>query len=249
MPAATPIHRRQLLAGLGAVGTGLVVAACSGDSGNGSDERADATTTTTTAAAFDDATTCALTTELTEGPYYIDMDTIRRDIREDRPGQLLHVDLRVLDQQCAPIRDALVEIWHCDAVGTYSGFEAQSNGGPGGPGGPGGNTQVDSTRYLRGGQVTDRNGTVEFTTIYPGWYRGRTVHIHAKVHVSNRERLTTQVFFDEDVTTEVYRQEPYASDTGRDTFNRDDSIFDDRLVLTTSKAADGYRGLMTFTVA
>ncbi|MEO8424094.1 MAG: hypothetical protein ABI595_09315 [Actinomycetota bacterium] len=97
-------------------------------------------------------------------------------------------------------------------------------------------------------QVTDAKGVVQFVTIYPGWYRGRTVHIHAKVHVDSATALTTQLYFDEDVTASVHGSEPYASDTGRDTFNDDDGIFDVANVLTLSKDRDGYLGVITFGV-
>ena len=259
-----PLDRRQaLIAALGALGSSVVLAACgSGDGGGdaapttGADDGAGASTTTTAgvgrrggagdlAARFDQASSCQLTAELTDGPFYLDVDAIRADIREDREGQTLRVGIRVLDRACQPVPDAVVEIWHCDATGIYSGFEAASAGG--GPGG--GAAQIDDTRYLRGGQVTDARGIVQFTTVYPGWYRGRTAHIHSKVHLSNREALTTQLFFDEAVTDEVYRQEPYASDAGRDTSNATDSIFDADLVLTTTKEDDGYLGLITYVVA
>jgi protocatechuate 3,4-dioxygenase beta subunit len=239
---STPINRRRALATLGALGTGVVLGACASDDPPDSTAGSTMTTTggdgstTTTATAgtgglasrFEEATTCELTRELTEGPYYIDVESLRSDIREDRDGQALRLGIRVLDASCEPITDAIVEIWHCDAVGTYSGVEG------------------DESTFLRGGQVTDAEGIVEFVTVYPGWYRGRTVHIHSKLHVNNREVLTTQLFFDESVTEDVYQGEPYASDTGRDTFNDDDNIFDASLVVTTTNQGDGYLGLVTF---
>ena len=259
--ATSPITRRRALAALGG---GAVLAACSdaadgtgasstttstpADTGDGATPTTAAAATTGLAGRFDRASTCRLTPETTEGPYYIDVDSIRRDIREDREGQMLRVGIRVLDSACRPIPDAVVEIWHCDATGLYSGFEAASTGG-GGPGRPGGvSSAPDDTRYLRGGQITDPDGIAEFVTVYPGWYRGRTVHIHTKVHVGNREVLTSQVFFDEGATQAVYEQEPYASDAGLLTFNRDDRIFDERLVLTLTRENGAYLGLITFVV-
>ncbi len=115
---------------------------------------------------------CEATAELTEGPYYFDADALRSDIREDREGVTLRLGIRVRSAgDCAPIKDAVVDIWHCDAGGVYSGFEAG-----------------EGERYLRGTQVTNADGVAEFTTIYPGWYRGRTVHIHAKVHLDKQTR-------------------------------------------------------------
>jgi protocatechuate 3,4-dioxygenase beta subunit len=98
---------------------------------------------------------------------------------------------------------------------------------------------------LRGAQVTNGDGIVEFLTVYPGWYRGRTVHIHAKVHPDNASVLTTQLYFDDDVTAQVYEGSPYAEHSGRDTFNDSDGIFDESTVLTLSTDDDGYLGLIT----
>ena len=256
---ARPIDRRYLLAGLGTAGVGTLLAACGGGDGDGASPSSSgsggsggsATTAGTAAtgagdvaALFDEATSCALTPEQTEGPFYIDVDAVRSDIREDREGVPLRLGVRVLDEACAPVPDAIVEVWHCDATGLYSGFEAASRGGSGGGGGEGG----DGTRYLRGGQATDGDGIAQFTTVYPGWYQGRTIHVHAKAHVGNGEVLTTQLYFDEDVTAAVQEREPYASDTGRDTFNDDDGIFSDATLLTLSEDGDGYLGLITLTV-
>jgi protocatechuate 3,4-dioxygenase beta subunit len=196
---------------------------------------------------FAAAGSCTLTRELTEGPYYFDVDAIRSDIREDRPGTTLRLGLLVQDSEsCEPIPNAVVDVWHCDAEGVYSGFESASQGS-GGPGGGGDSEPTDGETYLRGAQVTNADGIVEFVTIYPGWYRGRTVHIHCKVHLDRSTLLTTQVFFDDTLTAEVYAAEPY-SDDGRDVDNASDSIFDDSLVLTVSPAGDGYLGLITFGV-
>jgi protocatechuate 3,4-dioxygenase beta subunit len=261
------ITRRQALTTLAGAGVGaLTLAACGNGSRDAGDEAGSGGTSpggsaTTTAPAsgaltaemFDAATSCALTPEATEGPYYFDVDAMRRDIREDREGATLRLGLRVLDRDgCSPVSDAVVELWHCDAAGSYSGFETASSGGGGTPpAGPGGgtSTRTDDESYLRGGQLTDRAGIVEFTTVYPGWYRGRTVHIHANVHLDNATALTTQLFFDEAFTARVYETEPYASRTGRDTFNADDSIFDERLLLDLSETRDRALGLLTLVVA
>jgi hypothetical protein len=92
-------------------------------------------------------------------------------------------------------------------------------------------------------QVTNADGIVEFVTIYPGWYRGRTVHIHAKVHLDGSTLLTTQLYFDEAVTEAVYASDPYAEHSGRDTFNDTDGIFDSRTVPTLDEDGGGYLGL------
>ncbi len=144
---------------------------------------------------------CTLTAEQEEGPYYIDDETLRRDITEGKPGvPLLLAVALVNSRSCEPLRNAALDIWHCDASGVYSGFTANSPDGgmpPGGPPGgrrggpppPGfggrgrGPRQTDATRFLRGVQITDSHGGTEFSTLYPGWYSGRTIHIHMKVHL------------------------------------------------------------------
>src|SRR5918998_5648209 len=141
------LSRRQALAGLGTVSLGAVIAACSDDDG---EPRATGESTRTD---FDGARTCALTAEQTEGPFYFDVDEIRSDIREDREGAELRLGIRVRSEACEPVPDAVVDLWHCDAEGSYS-------------------TEPDT--WLRGAQVTDSDGVAEFTTIYPGWYPGRT---------------------------------------------------------------------------
>jgi protocatechuate 3,4-dioxygenase beta subunit len=235
------MDRRRALSALGAVSLGGLLAACGDD---GDEPRAVRTTTGETATVaprrqtprataelFDDAATCRVTPELTEGPFYLDVDAIRSDIREDRPGTLLDLALRVRDaRSCRPIDNAVVDLWHCDALGRYSGVDS------------------DRGTYLRGAQVTNADGIVEFRTIYPGSYPGRTAHIHAKVHLDRRTVLTTQLFFDDAFTRSIYERPPYSGAAGRDTSNADDGIFDERLVLSLSRAGGGARGVMTFDV-
>jgi protocatechuate 3,4-dioxygenase beta subunit len=201
---------------------------------------------------------CVLTPEVTEGPYYLDADLVRSDVTEGKAGTPLELAIAVVGaDSCAPVRDAAVDIWHCDADGVYSGFEAAANGGAGGPpgggppGGPGGGgaTATDSTRDLRGTQVTGGDGVVTFRTIYPGWYQGRAVHIHMKVHVDSSTRHTGQLFFDDGLTDRVYRGEPYSVRGAPDMRNRDDSIYTQAggrgAIVTMTPTSDGYRGTMT----
>lgn len=269
------INRRQVLGLLGAAGGAVVLGACGGgdgdDTGGGSaDTAGGGGTSSTTAAAgntggtstaaagaltaadFESASSCAVTPEQTEGPFYLDVDKIRSDVREDRQGTPLRVAARVVDADgCTPLKDAVFEIWHCDAGGLYSGFEAASIGAGGrdGRGGPGGGAgSVDTTRYLRGAQVTNADGIAEILTIFPGWYQGRTVHIHAKVHLSNAEVLTTQLYFDDGVTDAVYRAAPYSSRPDRTTRNDDDGIYRPETTLTVSEDGDGRLGLLTLAV-
>ncbi|MEU8036872.1 intradiol ring-cleavage dioxygenase [Streptosporangium sp. NPDC049078] len=278
------IDRRTALAGLGTVGLGTLLAACAGSDSSttrvatttGGTATVQPTTASSTglAALFEDAPTCVLTEETTQGPYHFDAGKIRSDIREDRQGSTLRVAIRVLDAAtCEPIPSAVVEIWHCDAGGVYSGFESASQAAGGGPtgerptgappsGGPGGQgegvqgpgaddgmadaTPTDEKRYLRGAQVTNTDGIVEFVTIYPGWYQGRSVHIHAMVHIGDSRVLTTQMFCDETVSDQVYAARPYADHTGQRLRNESDSIYDDSLLMKLTVEGDGHLGVMTF---
>jgi protocatechuate 3,4-dioxygenase beta subunit len=220
------LNRRQALAGFGSLSFGAVLAACGGD-------QATPSPTATVTEELDAAARCEVTPELTEGPYYFDAEALRDDLREGKPGIDLKLVLRVRTAaDCTPIANAVVDLWHCDGAGAYSGFE-----------------NAEGERFLRGTQPTNAEGVAEFTTVYPGWYPGRTTHIHAKVHLDNRTVLTTQLFFEEAVTEQVYGVEPYASHSGRDVFNDNDGIFDPSLVLTVKRDGDGYRGLMTFDVS
>ena len=245
-------RRRALFTG-GTVGLGALLAACSDGSGSpaatavptvdGGTATVRPQVTASTSAALEElfagSATCTLTKQETEGPYYFDADSVRSDIREDRLGTRLRLAIRVQDlPECTPVPNAVVDIWHCDAGGVYSGFEAASRGGPGGG-------RTDDEKYLRGAQVTNAQGIVEFVTIYPGWYRGRTVHIHIKVHLDNKTMLTSQLYFPEEVSSAVYAAAPYNQRTGRDRLNNNDSIFDQSLVLTVRPDGDGYLGVMT----
>jgi protocatechuate 3,4-dioxygenase beta subunit len=205
--------------------------------------------------------TCVLTPEVTEGPYWIDNALTRRDIREGRLGLPLVAVFKVQNARtCESIRNADVEIWHCDAAGEYSGFESASQGGdppagaPAGGGGP--SSPTSDTRYLRGHQRTNANGRARFLTVFPGWYAGRTPHIHLKVHVGGDVVHTGQVFFNERITAAVYRQAPYRARGQYDTSHAEDTIFAQagrsRAVLRLTRRGGGrpgYRGAITLAVA
>ena len=152
---------------------------------------------------------CVLTPELTEGPFYVDNAVFRRKVTEGRAGYPLQLRLRVQDAAgCKPIQGAVVEIWHADANGDYSGVNGAS------------------TTFLRGQQRTNKNGIAVFETIYPGWYTGRAVHIHLKVHVGGSEVHTGQLFFKDAITQSVFQDNaPYSSRGTQDTFNADDGIY------------------------
>jgi protocatechuate 3,4-dioxygenase beta subunit len=193
--------------------------------------------------------TCVLTPEVTEGPYWIDNKLTRRDIREGKPGLPLVLELTIVSANtCKPIKGADVEIWHCDTLGNYSGYDSgSSGGGPGG--GPGGHaTPTSSTRYLRGHQRSNAAGKASFLTVFPGWYQGRTPHVHMKVHVGSADRVvhTGQLFFNEAVTAAVYKQAPYSSHGPADTSHARDMIFaqagGSRAVVRLSSRPRGARG-------
>jgi protocatechuate 3,4-dioxygenase beta subunit len=156
------------------------------------------------------AVTCVLTPEQTEGPYYIANEKLRRNIAEGKPGTPLTLRAKVVDAStCKPIKGATVDIWHADASGVYSGF-GQGSG---------------NRTFMRGIQKTDAKGVAVFQTVYPGWYQGRTVHIHVKVHLGGNVVHTGQLYFPDAVTDAVYAKAPYTGRPGRDTRNSDDAIF------------------------
>jgi protocatechuate 3,4-dioxygenase beta subunit len=153
---------------------------------------------------------CILTPEQTEGPYYIAGEKLRRNITEGRPGTPLLLRTFVVDAStCRPIRNAAVDIWHADAGGVYSGFGAGAS----------------SRTFMRGIQRTNAKGLAQFRTVYPGWYQGRTVHIHVKVHVGGNVLHTGQLYFPDSVTDAAYRRAPYSSRPNRDVRNATDSIY------------------------
>jgi protocatechuate 3,4-dioxygenase beta subunit len=156
---------------------------------------------------------CKPTVRLTAGPYFT-LDSLRRpDIREDRVGVPLRLTFTVVDDYyCTPIEGAVVDVWHSDAEGIYSGvvnniFDNNTMRLSG--------QQVDTrdrTSFLRGHQIADSNGRVEFTTIYPGWYSGRLPHIHVRALFPGAEQWSaffTQLFLPPDIDRFVYTEEPY----------------------------------------
>ncbi|HYZ78523.1 MAG TPA: intradiol ring-cleavage dioxygenase [Gaiellaceae bacterium] len=179
---------------------------------------------------------CVLTPEQTEGPYYIPKEKVRRNITEGRPGTPLTLRLRVVSAStCKPIKGAAVDIWHADAAGIYSGF------------GQGARNRT----FMRGIQRTNAKGIATFRTVYPGWYMGRTVHIHVKVHLGGRVVHTGQLYFPDALTDSVYKQAPYSSRRGRDTRNATDSVFRNggrRSMLRLRRSGAGYLGSITMGV-
>jgi protocatechuate 3,4-dioxygenase beta subunit len=256
------LDRRSVLAAGGLIGLGAVLAACSGQpsrTATGSTTRAAASASASaapTSAAppppspvdlLNGASTCVLTPETIAGPTWFDAHAVRSDIRDGRPGTPLDLAFRVEHARaCTPVPNAVVDLWQCDAQGIYSGFASASPGQGGHAGGVDeyGDKESAATtaeRYLRGTQVTDAGGLVQFSTVYPGWYPTRTAHLHLKVHLNSSTVLTGQLFFDDAVTDGVYAQPPYAQHTGRDTRNGRDPFFKPGALLHL--APDGARWL------
>lgn len=232
------MSRRRVIYLAGAGTAGLVLASCSSDS---DESRAGSTGPTGTSASSDapeaSGTTpdCVLTPEEIEGPFYTDVNLVRRDITDGRPGSPLEMRITVVDADtCAPISDATVDIWHADAGGLYSAFTGQGDDA---------DIDTSSESFLRGVQATDGAGLATFNTIYPGWYGGRTTHIHTKVHFADQTRVTTQLYFPDETTNKVYDAGPaYQERGGKDTSNDDDDFgaSDPSLQMTLEQAADGH---------
>ena len=216
------LTRKRVLGWLGGLGLAVLMPGCADD--DSSEGSGGGTATATAAATTPD---CVLTPELTEGPYYLDLDLMRRDITEGRPGLPFDLAVKVVDaESCEPIEDAVVDVWHCDAEGVYSGV------------------QGDDATFLRGVQVADGTGTASFRTIFPGWYTGRAVHIHLKV-IQGGQTWTGQLFFDDATLDRVYAMDAYSSRGFGDTPNSADGIFGQSGGSTVVFADDLARGEVT----
>ncbi len=161
---------------------------------------------------------CVLTSSQVEGPFFI-ASPIRKDIKEDRKGKEMNLKIQIVRMpECVPIQGAVVELWHCDAEGNYSGYPEDMSHDPwktlmlvGTSGANVGNVKpMNEARFLRGAQETDTSGQVEFNTIFPGWYDPRAPHIHIKVLINKEEYLTSQFYFNPEFCNMIYlNQEPY----------------------------------------
>lgn len=210
-PVGRVLTRREMLALLGGSGAALIA-------GGLSLPRLALAQESTPSA---DLPACVVRPELTEGPYFVDDQLDRFDIRVDptdesiKAGLPLHLIYRVSDVtggMCAPLAGAQIDVWHCDVDGRYSGVQDRS---------------FDTTgeKWLRGYQVTDAQGVAEFLTIVPGWYPGRAVHIHFKIRTQDGYEFTSQFFFDPAQIEEAYAQEPYTSRGLPNTPNTADGIY------------------------
>jgi len=202
------VSRREAILAIGGAGAALGFG-CGGSSPTSPEAATTTTTTPTTGSAA-----CAVTPSETAGPFPSLTDLIRSDIREGKAGATLTLTITVVNtsNNCAPVANASVEIWQCDAAGNYSQYGTQT-------------TQT----YLRGIQTTNSGGQVTFTTIYPGWYQGRATHIHIEVTRNGVSSKVTQVAFPESVNAAVYATGVYASRGTNPTANARDGIFADSL--------------------
>jgi protocatechuate 3,4-dioxygenase beta subunit len=234
------LTRREVLGAMGGVGAALLVGCnsngvASGDGGvaapDGAASAADGAAGADAGAAGSvDAGTldCVVTPSETEGPFFVDEKLERADITagttepfvvNGMPLTLAFAVYKVSGQTCTPLSGAQVDVWHASAEGAYS-DEAS------------GMIQSKSTlgeTYLRGYQLTDANGRVNFTTIYPGWYMGRTIHIHFKVRTfaagAKTYEFTSQVFIDDAINDVVLNQAPYNTRGSRSVRNANDMVF------------------------
>lgn len=167
---------------------------------------------------------CIARPEQTEGPYFVDTGLARSDIRADaqtgavEPGVPLQIEFRVsrLDANgCRPLPEAQVELWQCNSRGFYSGVRDP-------------HADTRGRNYLRGYQIADNDGSARFTTIYPGWYPGRAVHLHFSIRAGRgqrREEFTSQLYFDDALSNRVFAQVPYAERRGPRVRNDADFIY------------------------
>jgi protocatechuate 3,4-dioxygenase beta subunit len=188
---------------------------------------------------------CVVRPEQTEGPYFVDERLNRSDITTDpsdgsvKEGTPFQLTLRVHEirgRECAPLPGVMVDLWHCDARGIYSDVRERS-------------FDTRGRKFLRGYQITDGDGAVRFDTIYPGWYRGRTVHIHFKLRTAPGARrgseFTSQIYFDDALTDRIHAQAPYTAKGFGRIRNQEDGIFLDggeELVLPLTRRPQGYAG-------
>jgi len=248
-PIGRILTRREVLALIGASGTAAFLAACtpggapssaSASASAGSSASARAAATAVASAAIATALpSCVVAPELTEGPYYVDVELERSDIRtntadgvpsEGAPLTIEWIVSQADGSACMPMEGAIVDVWHCDALGVYS--DVQGNTGD----------------FLRGFQRTDSNGKATIQTIYPGWYQGRAVHIHFKIRTdpdaSAGFEFTSQLFFDDDLSRSVFSTGVYAQKGAQDVPNAQDGIYNQSggaTLLAVAKEGDAYK--------
>lgn len=243
LPVASIFKRREVLGFIG--GTVAVSLAGCFRGQSASVEQTGTSTFQTPTETTRTTPSCMVKPQQTEGPYFVEEKLNRSDIRSDPadgsvkqgvPLRLVFHVSQVDERSCKPLTGATVDVWHCDALGVYSDVTDRSFNSVG-------------KKFLRGYQVTDTNGIVKFMTIYPGWYQGRTVHIHFKIRTdsaSGRDyEFTSQLYFDDSLTDQIYAQPPYSAIRERTLKNNEDGIFQEggeQLMVQLTKEAEGYVG-------
>jgi protocatechuate 3,4-dioxygenase beta subunit len=225
------LNRREALKMFGSVGAVLLIG-CSGDSASSNNGNP--------------GTSCVVTPQLTEGPYFVDERLNRANITAGQPGLPLSLAINVFNastQACSPISGVQIDLWHASGNGIYSDIPGLG---------------ADGQTFLRGYQLTNANGVASFQTMYPGWYTGRATHIHLKARLFNASGAqtldaTTQLFFDDNITDTVYSMNaPYNSRRARDTRNASDGIYGGRtslLVNLNGSPTGGYTGAISVGIA
>lgn len=228
-PVGRLLSRREAVAMLGATGAALLAG------GSFIPRRAEAR--------LPHGLSCVARPEQMEGPYFVDERLNRTDIRSDPSNSKVSVGAplaltllvsRVSGNDCRPISGAQVDLWQCDAEGIYSDVQD-----------PRFNTK--GQKFLRGYQLTDGKGEARFLTVYPGWYEGRTVHLHFKIRTEPAAQrgfeFTSQLYFDDALTDRVHASGPYTSKGKARTRNHQDEIFrqgGEQLMLATTEAGGRY---------
>ena len=230
------LSRREALGMIGVAG-----AAASLGCGSGASSPTATSNPTTGSSGTGASSGCAVTPTETIGPYPSLTNFIRSDIREGKSGLPVALTILVVNtnNSCSPVANAAVDIWQCDADGHYSEYAQAGYNGSG-------------QTFLRGIQMTDASGRVNFTTVFPGWYQGRATHIHVEVKVNNSVAKISQIAFPESVTAAVYATGTYASRGQNPTSLARDMVFADGVsnelaTITGGDASSGYSA--TFTVA
>jgi len=254
------LSRREVLALFGTGGVALTIAACAPSGSSGAPASATTSSGPATASASPASSaiapsatvaggvpSCVVAPDLTEGPYYVDVNLERSDIRpntgdgavsEGTPLELGWLVSQVDGDGCLPLEGAIVDLWHCDALGLYSGVQGSAG-----------------TDFLRGFQRTDASGAASFTTVYPGWYQGRAVHIHFKIRTDPDAEagfeFTSQLFFDDTLSQQVYASGVYASKGQPDQPNASDGIFNESggaTLLNVTQDGDTYKTTLEIAV-
>jgi protocatechuate 3,4-dioxygenase beta subunit len=242
-PAARHLSRREMLRLTGATVATVLVGSSPRQSGSGAPTSGSTQRPTGTAA----TPSCVVRPQQTEGPYFVDEQLNRSDIRSDPsdgsvkegvPVRLVFHVSRIVGSACTPLSGAVVDVWQCDALGVYSDVQDIN-----------GLFDTRGKKFLRGYQMADVRGTAQFIAIYPGWYPGRTVHIHFKIRTDPPAQrsfeFASQLYFDDSITDQVHGQAPYATKGQRSVKNDRDYIFragGNQLMLLLTEDVQGYVG-------